>query len=1171
MAFHLTVAGSLEPLADALAEVLANPSPGSDPFESELVVVPGEGVKAWLRARLSRRLGATGTSNGPGNGPENGIVANIDHVFPATVVHAALGDDLDLGVWTTGPLTWTVHEVLQRRGAEFGQRADALRARAIADLFDRYTLHRHRMVVQWSEGRDVDASGAPLEAHQLWQPALWRAVQAHLSPDPAHPLPTDAQRMVERTDQLRAGTHQVADHPHLRRRIMLFGLASLPSAHLEVLAALSTQLDVHVYAPTASAHRWRHVRDQLTPRLALPVGRGDPRMPTGVGHPLVTTWGRASRESHALLLDAASHVPATVVAPEPVAPLPEPASVLARLQHDIRADRSPVAPEDRPGLRTDDPSLRWYRAHGPARQVEILRDHLLHLFAETDAAGAPRFLPRDVAVLCADIATFAPLIEATFAGDPLGGVPRIPVRVADRTVRQQSALLDTAGALLDMLDGRFRASQVLDLASRPPVRLRFGLDAAALSRVEDWAAATNVRWGLDGTDHAAFGLPDDLSAHTWQSGLDQLLVGSTMTVAGPRLSAFGVAPFAELEGGDVEIAGAFAELLHRLRRVTTALRTDATVREWSDCLLAGLHALCDTTADDSWQWRDVEKAIGGFRDDAKVGDGWRTTIVPATELIELMRIRLDASGGRARFGTGAVTVSSLTAQRGVPHAVVCLLGIDDDLGSGSLAAAEDLIASAPCIGDRDARSEYRAQLLDAVLSAGERLVLLSTGRDVRTNQALSPAVAVAELLDAIDATVQSTDDRRASAVLTIDHPRQAWSDVAFIPGKLGMASAWSFDRGAREAALARRSNDERPPFLSGPLPASPSTATDTPLVSLDRLRAAAVNPARVLLQDRLGMTISEAEELGDDQIPLTLGSLQEWAIADELLRSRLDQGLDTDPAAAAAADQHWEAHARACGSVPPGRFGDDAVADVRARVASLLSVLQTELGPQPFEPATVAVRLDLTAAAGVVIEGNVQGVCGDTVVSISPSKLKPVAILTSLIDLCALTLHDPTRPWNAVAIGRVGVKGDPNAAGMYRITLRDPALAADALAVFLDLRQRALRDAIPAFAATTRAVHAGRPDDASKAWLPFGRGGEGRDRWVRSIPEWQVDFATLVELGARPDEFGPDGSFTHRLEYWADRLWGTVERFAEVIEPGAAGPADAVDDAGAATGGAGDD
>jgi len=1173
MAFHLTVAGSLEPLADALAEVLARPLPGSDPFESELVVVPGEGVKAWLRARLSRHLGAAdpGGVGGLSNvglsygGHANGIVANIEHVFPATVVHAALGDDLELGIWTTGPLTWAVHEVLQSRAHEFGQRPDALRARAIADLFDRYTLHRHRMVVQWSEGRDVDATGSALEPHQLWQPALWRAVQAHLSPDPSHPVPTDAQRMVERTDQLRAGTYQVGPHPHLRQRVFLFGLASLPSSHLEVIAALSTQLDVYVYAPVASAQRWAHVREQLEPQLALPVGRGDSRMPTGVGHPLVTTWGRASRESHALLLDAASHVPATVVAPAVIAALPEPSSVLARLQHNIRADLVPGEPAARPELAASDTSIRWHRAHGPARQVEILRDQLLHLFAETDAAGVPRFTPRDVAVLCSDVATFAPLVEATFAGDPERGVPRIPVRIADRTIRQQSALLDTAGALLDLLDGRFRASQVLDLAVRPPVRLRFGLNAAAISHIEDWAGATNVRWGLDGTDHARFGLPADLSAHTWQSGFDQLLVGSTMTAAGPRVASFGVAPFPDLEGGDVELAGAFAELLHQLRRVTTALRTDATVHDWSERLLEGLHALCDTSPDESWQWRDVEFAINGFRDEAKVGNVWRTTVVPATELIELMRIRLDASGGRPRFGSGSVTVSSLTAQRGVPHQVVCLLGIDDDLGSGAMAAAEDLIAMTPCIGDRDSRSEHRAQLLDAVLCAGQRLVLLSTGRDVRTNQALSPAVAVAEFLDAIDLTVQASEGPRATAALTIDHPRQAWSDNAFIPELLGTASAWSFDRGALEAALARRSNAQRSPFLAGPLPALAPSSTDTALVSLDQLRAAVENPARVLLRDRLGMTILDPDELGDDQIPLVLGGLQEWAIADELLRSSLGLGLAADPVAVATATQQWEAHERARGSVPPGRFGDDTIAKVRARVTSLLSVLQTELGSQPYEPATMAVRLDLTGSLGVVVEGNVQGVCGDTVVALSPSGLKPVAILSALINLCALTLHDPSRAWNAVAIGRVGKKGDP-AAGAYRITLVDPSRAAEALAVFHDLRQRALCDVIPAFPATSRHVYSGDMKSARGAWTPnpsSGFKGDRGDRWVSALPELDIDFDALCALPARPDELGSDGSAVTRLDYWADRIWGTVEQFGTVIEPGGAAvgsDADAVSD-----------
>lgn len=254
--------------------------------------------------------------------------------------------------------------------------------------------------------------------------------------------------------------------------------------------------------------------------------------------------------------------------------------------------------------------------------------------------------------------------------------------------------------------------------------------------------------------------------------------------------------------------------------------------------------------------------------------------------------------------------------------------------------------------------------------------------------------------------------------------------------------------------------------------------------------------------------------------------------------------------------------------MPPGRFGDVTIATVRTRVTGLLSVLSTELDGQPYEPSTIAVRLDLAASLGTIIEGNVQGVCGDTVVAISPSRLKPVSILTALIDLAALTLHDPTRAWSLLAIGRES-EGDAIAA--RRISLLDPACALDALAVFHDLRQRALTDAIPAFAATTLPVFTGDLTAAARAWSPaFDSGGTGDrgDRWISFIPEFDVDFSDLSALPARPDEHDAteptsgdseptdrdtttgdiNASPGTRLEYWAERLWGTVARLAELEE-----------------------
>ena len=89
-------------------------------------------------------------------------------------------------------------------------------------------------------------------------------------------------------------------------------------------------------------------------------------------------------------------------------------TLLARIQADVRADRAagraaPGDADDRPLLDPADRSIEVHACHGRARQVEVLRDAILHLLEED-----PTLEPRDVIVMCPDIETFAPLIQATF-------------------------------------------------------------------------------------------------------------------------------------------------------------------------------------------------------------------------------------------------------------------------------------------------------------------------------------------------------------------------------------------------------------------------------------------------------------------------------------------------------------------------------------------------------------------------------------------------------------------------------------------------------------------------------------------------------------------------------------------------------------------------------------
>ena len=217
--------------------------------------------------------------------------------------------------------------------------------------------------------------------------------------------------------------------------------------------------------------------------------------------------------------------------------------------------------------------MQVHACHGRARQVEVLRDAILHLLAED-----PTLEPRDVIVMCPDIETFAPLIQATFGAGEAAGEddelealppelrpPDLRVRLADRSLRQTNPVLGVVARLLELADERVTASQVLDLADREPVRRRFRLDDDDLARIAGVGRArAGIRWGLDAAHRAPFKL-EALDAGTWRAGLDRVLLGVTMTEDEQRLFG-GVLPLDDVESGAIDLAGRFAELVDRLAR-----------------------------------------------------------------------------------------------------------------------------------------------------------------------------------------------------------------------------------------------------------------------------------------------------------------------------------------------------------------------------------------------------------------------------------------------------------------------------------------------------------------------------------------------------------------------------------------------------------------------------
>ncbi len=222
--------------------------------------------------------------------------------------------------------------------------------------------------------------------------------------------------------------------------------------------------------------------------------------------------------------------------------------------------------------------MQVHACHGVARQVDVLREVLLGLLADD-----PTLEPRDVLVMCPDIDTYAPLIEAGFGlGDVVGerGHPahRLRVRLADRSPVQTNPLLGVARSLLDLAGGRAPATEVLDLARTEPVRRRFGFTDDDLEQLDIWTRESGVRWAFDAAHRADFGLSSYV-ANTWEFGLDRLLTGVALS---DDSSAWldRALPLDDVGSAQVDLVGRLAEYVSRLRDVTDRLTGTHALDHW---------------------------------------------------------------------------------------------------------------------------------------------------------------------------------------------------------------------------------------------------------------------------------------------------------------------------------------------------------------------------------------------------------------------------------------------------------------------------------------------------------------------------------------------------------------------------------------------------------------
>lgn len=1132
---HLHRSERADGLAAMLAELVADPL--EDALTPEVVAVPTRGVERWLTQRLSEHLGTS-----PGR--RDGVCANIDFPFPGSVIGAALalagGVDPRADPWSPERSVWPLLEVVEEslgeswlgplaahlhNSAPEGEIRRFASVRHIADLYDRYSVHRPGMLRSWLNG-DEDHPNAG------WQPELWRRLRRRVG------APSPAERLIESCALLEDEPALLA----LPARLSLFGLTRLPGSYLDVLDAIAAGRDVHLFLLHPSPVLW----DKVSARLAGPtrgLPRGEDPTTDETNNPLLASWGRDAREMQLVLRGSRS--PAVVEQHRPVDD--DAGDVLHRLQADVRSDRrppglpTPGGEDARQLLDPNDRSIEIHACHGRARQVEVVRDTMLHLLEED-----PTLEPRDVIVMCPDIDTFAPLIQATFGSyDPEDVDPRalpdLRVRLADRSLRQTNAVLGVVAELLDLASSRITATEVLDLASREPVRRRFHFDDDDLTRIEEWVVGTGVRWGLDAAHRAPFKL-GQLDANTWHAGLDRALLGVTMAEEAQRLFG-GALPLDDMESGDIDLAGRLAEFLDRLGSAASVLTGTRPVDAWVTAIGDVADAFTATSERDVWERVQLQRLLDDLVAEATVDGSVSTVALSPADIRALVSDRLRGRPTRANFRTGHLTICTLVPMRSVPHRVVCLLGLDDGIFPRHIERdGDDLIAANPQVGDNDARTEDRQLLLDALLAATDRLVVTYTARDDRTNLARPPAVPLGELLDVIDRTVRSDGAVPAREHLTVHHPLQPFDVRNFTPGALIADRPWSFDAVNLDGARA----STRPRAAPGPWLADALSDLDLGTVELERLESFVRHPVRAFLRNRMGMSMLDRARDLDDALPVALDGLERWGVAERMLTALLS-GADLDDCLAAE---------RARGLLPPGELAAPVLDAITPTLERLVA-----LGRSDVEPSSLEINFPISKLSTLI--GTVAHLRGDVLHTVTYSSVSPANRLIAWVRLLALSAAWPDRPFEARTIGRAreGARRAKVTTASIEPLGEDAATrhatAIEHLTALLDLYRRGMREPLPIYPKTTAAwaAAARRGEDPRKAagaaWtsgFKFPR--EDKDKEHVLVLGGIIGFESLAAAAPRADEKGDgwESAEQMRLGRYARRLWDGLLDHEQLVD-----------------------
>lgn len=955
--FNLYHSNQLDILKELMAHFIAK-SPLANPFEEEQVLVQSPGMAQWVKMELAKSMG---------------ISANIEFPLPASFIwkmfQRVLDNIPDKSAFNKEAMSWKLMLILPTLldKQEFASLNDYLLndnddfrlfqlCQKIADTFDQYLVYRPEWIADWEQGLDTKAGTHP------WQPLLWR-------------------KLVEETKALGQSHYHRANlydsfikalyspgfnKSVLPKRIFVFGVSALPPRYLDALKALGEHCDVHFMLSNPCQLYWGDLIDpKWLLKLRNKINANNEEIGTSqkvmavdtasanqlfdeddavrVGNPLLASMGKLGRDNLALLTQFGCQELDVFVEPESE-------HILAQIQLDIMNlnDRS-MAEFDpnnivngentsccKLAVSADDLSLELHACHSPMREVEVLHDKLLTIFADN-----PDLKQRDVVIMMPDVNGYSPYIQSVFGAMDRYDNRYIPFSISDGGAQYDNPILLSFLQLLALPLSRCNVSELLSLLEVPAVLSRFGISADEFNRLRQWIDESGIRWGLDEEDASRFDLPT-MQQNTWLFGLHRMLLG--YAYGGEQLYQ-GILPYSEVQGIEAELLGKLAHFIETLLDNIAALQHAKPLTDWITLSNQLLDQFYQVDTDDEQSLTIIRDAFSHLNEQL-INAQFDRAISPSV-LRDYLTNALSKVSSSQKFLAGQVNFCTLMPMRSIPFKVICLLGMNDGVYPRSIPPMGfDLMANDHKQGDRSRRDDDRYLFLEALISAQEKLYISYIGSSIRDKSERLPSVLVTELLQ----YCQQSFCLQGDEGLTPDLSAQNLLAHLLTHHALQPFNARYYDENmplsfAQEWLPVLGENIETREFLSQPLPLLEQSddMQDTELAELLRFYR---HPAKYFFNRRLKVYFNQSSlEVLDDE-PFAVDNLEKYQLKAQLLETHL---ADADVT-------RLTEQLIASGRLPLGRFGKISL-DKEVKVIGQLSACLGDYLVNPSDDIEVNIPL----------------------------------------------------------------------------------------------------------------------------------------------------------------------------------------------------------------------